>query len=56
MLHVKYISSCNLEQEDLKKKSYINLCKTSDPSGGANDLNKLCRGPLENAKYQVSMV
>ena len=39
---------------------YINLCKTFDPWGGAifwpmgYNMNKLGRGPLGDAAYQIS--
>ena len=42
-------------------KSYISLCKTCDPPAAGpshfgplgHDLNKLGRGPLDNASYQI---
>ena len=39
---------------------YVSLCKTCWPLGGANfgqqgyNLNNLARGPLDEARYQIS--
>ena len=62
LLHSKYQGSrpCGFKQEDfvLRFFSYISLCKTCDlrvepflPHG--HNLNKLGRGPLDDATYQI---
>ena len=57
MLHIKNQGSrpCGFRQEDFFKFSYISLCKACDFLGGAFfGPNKLCRGPLDDAIYQIS--
>ena len=61
-LHTKYQGSgpCGFRQEYFFHISpYISLCKTCDPGAGpfwpqGLNLNKLGRGPLGDATYQIS--
>ena len=63
MLHTNY-QGLGLVVSDKKFFShflYISLCKTCDPWEGpfspmGYNLNKLGRGPLGDAKYQLSIV
>ena len=63
MLHTKYqgFRPCGFRQEDFFMFSLYSLCKTCDlhfgpffGPWGIYDLNKLGRGPLDDAAYQVS--
>ena len=64
MLHTKYQGSrpCGFSQEDFSHFPYISLCKTIDPPELGHFwpqgyiLNKLDRGLLGDAKYQISRV
>ena len=61
ILHTKYKSSrlCGFRKEDFFRFSYISLCKTYKPLGGAifwpggHHLNKLSRGPLGDATNKI---
>ena len=61
ILHTKYQGSspCGFRQEDFFHVApYISLCKTCDPGLGpfwpqGYNLNKLGRGPLGDATYQI---
>ena len=60
MLHTKYQTSklCGFRGEDFLRFSYISLCKSDKPQGGpflpeGHYLNKLGRGPLGEATYQI---
>ena len=62
ILHTKYQGSrpCGFRQEDFFHVApYVNLCKTCAPEAGhfwpqGYNLNKLGRGPLGDATYQIS--
>ena len=62
MLHTKYQGSRHygFRQEDFSMFPYMSLCKTCDPQGRDNfypqgdHLNKLGRGPLGDATFQIS--
>ena len=62
MLHNKYQGSlsCGFRQDIFSCFPYINLYITCDPWGVAicrpqeHNLNKLGRGPLDDASYQIS--
>ena len=61
MLHIKYQGSrpCGFRQEIFSCFPYISLCKTCDSRGGlfltqGHYLNKLGRGPLGDATYEIS--
>ena len=60
MLHTKYQGSrpYGIRREDFFMFPYISLCKTCDHRGGpffapGDNLNKLGRGPLGDATYQI---
>ena len=62
ILHTKYQGSmpCGFRQEDFffHVAPYISLCKIFDPRAGlfwpqGYNLNKLGRGPLGDATYQI---
>ena len=63
MLHTKYQDSrpYGFRREDFSCFPYITLCKICDPRGGVifghregHHLNKLSKGPLGDATYQIS--
>ena len=62
MLHTKYQGSrpYDFRQEFCSCFPYVDLCKTCDPLGRGYfwphkyNLNKLGRGPLDDATYQIS--
>ena len=62
MLHTKYQGSrhCGFRQEDFFSCfPYISLCKICDHQARPNlapghNLNRLSRGPLDDATYQIS--
>ena len=60
MLHTKHQGSrpWDFRKEEFSCFSYRNLCKTCDPQGwpilGPRGLNKLGRGLLDEATYQIS--
>ena len=59
MPNMKALGLIVSEKKIFKVFSYINLCKTCDPPGRGHfwpwghDLNKLGRGPLGDATYQI---
>ena len=64
MLHtnIKALGPVVSDKKSLPCVHYINLCKTCDPQERGNywprgdNLNKLGRGPLGDATYQISRV